>query len=125
MLHLAVFDYWAAVLPPGELVFHEPLSGKNSKCLLSFESRHHKNICPFEQISDFVNNTLYSEAHSPILSAGFLTRRSSFGCPSHTKYVQWLHSLPPCIQWPDRSGFAPDSLLTGHKRICHFSYVRH
>ena len=42
--------------------------------------------------------------------AGFLAPGSSFLSPSHAS-AQWILRFIPLLQWPDRSGFSPDSLF--------------
>ena len=53
--------------------------------------------------------------------AGFLTR-----LPSHKNgYAMVFQDSAPCLQWPDRSGFAPDSLSPDSHRHLLQQYVIH
>ena len=42
--------------------------------------------------------------------AGFLAPGSLLSSPSHAA-AQWTMRFAPLLQWPDRSGFSPDSLF--------------
>ena len=54
---------------------------------------------------------LYLEHISCTRQVSWLTDQHSTS-PSHILWVmQWLSKLTPCIQWPVRSGFSPDSLF--------------
>ena len=79
------------------------------------------NICL--PLADIIRNQNVSDFGLDVLA---LHGSSSHVLPSHKNgYAMVFQDSAPCLQWPDRSGFAPDSLSSDSHRHLLQQYVIH